>query len=76
MTARKGEPFMDAIQPKTPDEIMKEALVREKQAHDFYQQAAMHCKVQMVRELLEGLQNEESRHIKLIQNMLTKLQIG
>jgi rubrerythrin len=67
---------MDANLHKTPDEILKAALAREKQAHDFYQQAAMHCKVQMVRDLFETLMNEESRHIKLIQGIQAKLQIG
>jgi rubrerythrin len=67
---------METNHLKTPQEILKAALIKEKQAHDFYQETAMHCKIEMVRELLESLANEESRHIKLVQNMLGKLELG
>lgn len=67
---------METVVPKTPIEILKMALAKEQQAHDFYQAASTHCKIQMMRELLETLMNEESRHIKLVQAMITKLQIG
>jgi rubrerythrin len=62
--------------PKTPAEILQAALAREKQAHDFYQDSAMQCKIPMVRELFEALMNEESRHIKLIQGMIAKFEIS
>ena len=67
---------MEITQPKTPTEILRLALDKEKKAHDFYMESAMHCKVQVVRDLLEGLMHEESRHIKLIQGMLARLQNG
>lgn len=67
---------MDANLPKTPGDILKSALIREKSAHDFYEQSAMHCKIPMVRALLESLMNEETHHMKLIQAMITKLELG
>lgn len=67
---------MDAMSPKTPGDILKSALSREKDAHDFYEQSALHCKIPMVRDLLESLMNEETRHMKLIQSMITKIEMG
>jgi len=63
-------------EPRTPAEILKAALAREKAARDFYGNLARSCRVDFVRELLEQLKDEESKHIRLIQNMLTKLSSG
>ena len=66
---------MDTATLKTPADILKAALVKEQQAHDFYEHMGLTCKVEMVVELLDLLKNEESRHLRLIQAMLAKLEI-
>lgn len=67
---------MDPTTLRTPVEILTAALAREKAAHDFYEITSEHCKIDMVRKLLDDLKNEESRHIRLIQTMLTKMELG
>jgi rubrerythrin len=60
----------------TPDQILRKALEMETQAHDFYSGLASGCSVDFVRELLEKLQNEESKHIRMIQDMISRLESG
>jgi rubrerythrin len=60
----------------TPDQILRKALEMETQAHDFYSGLASDCTVNFVRELLEKLQNEESKHMRMIQDMLSRLESG
>jgi len=60
----------------SPDEILKAALEKERQACDFYGNLASGCSVDFVRDLLEKLQNEESRHVKVIEEMIQKLEAG
>lgn len=60
----------------TPDQILRLALEKERQAHDFYEQLGMSCSVDFVQELLLTLQNEESKHMRLIQDMLGRLEAG
>jgi rubrerythrin len=60
----------------TPDEILRLALETETQARDFYERMAVSCSVDFVKELLETLQNEETKHIRMIEHMLTKLESG
>jgi rubrerythrin len=61
---------------KTPAEILGAALAREKEARDFYGDLARQCRVDFVRQLLERLKDEESKHVRLIQDMMTKLSRG
>ena len=65
---------MDQTDLKTPDEILNKALEKETQARDFYAELAAECPVDFVRELLETLQNEEYKHMKMIKNMLGRLE--
>ena len=67
---------MDISALKTPAELLKAALAKEQQAHDFYDHAILQCKLPMVRELLERLKDEESRHIRLVEAMLAKFELG
>lgn len=60
----------------TPDQILKTALQKEMQARDFYAELANQTSVDFVQELLLNLQNEESKHVHLIQNMLGRLESG
>lgn len=63
-------------EPTTPDEILQAALAREEEAHAFYAGLAGRCRIEAVRDLLERLKNEESRHIHLIRDLITKLNLG
>jgi len=60
----------------TPDQILKKALEKEKQACDFYGELALGCTVEFVRDLLEKLRDEESKHVHMIQNMISRLESG
>ena len=61
---------------RTSDQILQLALAKEKEARDFYDEQAAHCRVGFVRNLLEKLKNEESKHIRLVQGLITKLNVG
>jgi rubrerythrin len=60
----------------TPDQILQKALEREKEARDFYAGLASGCTVDFVRDLLEKLRNEESKHVQMIQHMISRLESG
>lgn len=60
----------------TPDEILQAALKMEMQARDFYVELEKNCSVDFVKELLQTLQNEESKHVHLIQKMLGRVEAG
>jgi len=60
----------------TTPEILKEALRRENEARDFYGELAASCHIDFVKELLERLKNEESRHVRWVQDMITRLNAG
>ena len=60
----------------TPDQILQKAMEKETQARDFYAELALTCSVGFVRELLEKLQNEESKHMHMIQDMIGRLESG
>ncbi|MBN1558282.1 MAG: hypothetical protein JW951_09070 [Lentisphaerae bacterium] len=57
-----------------PDAILHKALEKETQARDFYAELAAHTSVDFVRDLLITLQNEESRHMRMIRAMIAKLE--
>jgi rubrerythrin len=58
------------------DEILRRALEKETRARDFYAELAAGTSVDFVKELLVELQNEESGHMRMIQNMLGRLESG
>ena len=58
----------------TPNQILKKALQKEMQARDLYAELAQNTSVGFVKELLETLHNEESKHVHMIQTMLRKLE--
>jgi len=67
---------METSEPMRLDEILQAALAREEEARDFYSSMATGCRVEFVRELLEWLADEESKHVHLIQELITKLSLG
>jgi len=60
----------------TPDEILNAALVKERQSREFYAGLAEQCRIDMVRELLEKLKDEENKHVKMIEAMLAGMRLG
>ena len=60
----------------TPNEILQAALEKETQARDFYEELGKNCSVDFVKELLLTLQNEESKHMHLIQKILKRVDAG
>ena len=69
-------PVMKTLELRTSDQILQGALAKEKEARDFYDEQAARCPVDFVRRLLEKLKDEESKHIRMVQDMITKLSIG
>jgi rubrerythrin len=61
---------------KSADEILQTALRKEKRARDFYDGLVFQCGVEMVRELVERLRDEEAKHVKMIETMLSRLRLG
>ena len=60
----------------TPDEILNAALAKERQAYEFYAGLAEGCRIDFVRKLIETLKNEEHKHVRMVEEMLTKLRLG
>jgi rubrerythrin len=63
-------------EPLMPDAILQEALSREVEARDFYGRLAERTSVTLVRDFLERLKNEESKHVRLVEEMIAKLNLG
>ena len=60
----------------TPDRILQKAMEMETQSRDFYAGLVLTCSVDFVRELVEKLQNEESKHMRMVQEMIERLESG
>ena len=60
----------------TPDEILNAALAKERQSREFYARLADQCRIDMVRKLLERLKDEETKHERMIEDMLGDLRLG
>jgi rubrerythrin len=61
----------------TAEDILKVALAREETAHRFYEGLLeKHSKVEPIRDLLEQLKDEEYRHILMIRDKITQLDLG
>ena len=60
----------------TPDAILRAALEKERAAYAFYTDHAALCRIDMVREFLERLGDEEHKHIRMIEDMLAGMRLG
>ena len=60
----------------TPDKILHAALEKERQARDFYEGLLPACSVGFVKELVEKLMNEESKHIRMVEDIIVRLNLG
>jgi rubrerythrin len=61
---------------KTVDEILRAALAKEQAAFDFYSELLNHTKIDLVRDLVALLKDEEQKHMRLIERKLTELTLG
>ena len=60
----------------TPNQVLEVALGKEEEAHRFYDRLLEECRADTVRELLETLKNEEYKHIRMVEEMITRLNLG
>jgi len=60
----------------TPDEILNAALAKEQQARQFYAGLVDQCQIDMVKQLIERLKDEENKHVKMIEEMMADLRLG
>jgi len=60
----------------TPNQLLQVALGKEEEARRFYDQLLGECRIDMVRDLLERLKSEEHKHMRMIEEMITRLNLG
>jgi rubrerythrin len=60
----------------TPDEVLNAALAKERQSRQFYAGLAERCQIDTVKQLIEKLKDEENKHVKMIEEMLSNLRLG
>jgi rubrerythrin len=60
----------------TLNQLLQIALAKEEEAHRFYDQLLAECRADPVRDLLERLKNEEYKHIRMIEEMIARLNQG
>jgi rubrerythrin len=66
----------DTDKLKTPGDILKKALEKEREAYDFYNSLSQQTKIEMVRRLVDSLKDEEAKHARAIEQMIAKLNRG
>jgi rubrerythrin len=60
----------------TPDEVLNAALAKKHQSRQFYAGLAEQWEIDMVKQLIEKLKDEENKHVKMIEEMLSNLRLG
>jgi rubrerythrin len=60
----------------TPEEILNTALAKEKAAFNHYDRMLKSTNIELIRDLLQELNNEEYEHIKLVENKIRRLNLG
>jgi len=64
----------DMTELNTPMSILKAALKKEKASYRFYDDLLKkHKSIEILREMIEQLREEEYRHIQIIEKKITKL---
>jgi rubrerythrin len=66
----------DNLTVATPRAMLEAALEKEEHAYHFYAGLLTHGPVGLLRELIEGLRDEEYRHIQSVKTMLADLDLG
>ena len=59
-----------------PPRILEAALRKEEASYRFYEGMLRRTNVEFIRELLEELRDEESRHISMIKHKISRLRAG
>ena len=57
----------------TPIDILTAALKKEREAYTFYNQLISSSAVAVVQELLEQLRDEEHKHVRMIEEKISRL---
>ncbi|NIS68709.1 MAG: hypothetical protein GTO12_07060 [Proteobacteria bacterium] len=60
----------------TPEEILSTALKKEKAAFSYYDRMLKSTNIELIRDLLQELKNEEYKHIKMVENKIRRLNLG
>ena len=60
----------------SPMEILQAALKKEEAARRFYDEVATNSHVELVKDLVVELREEENRHVQLIQKKIVQLRLG
>ena len=67
----------DMTELNTPMAILKAALKKEKAAYRFYDNLLKeHKSIEILREMIEQLREEEYRHVQIIEKKIAKLDFG
>jgi len=61
---------------RTPVEILQIALKKEESSFRLYDNMLQETKVGFVRELIERLREEESKHVRMIRQRIARLEMG
>ena len=61
---------------RTPLDVLEFALMKEKEARDFYDALLSHSTAAVLREFAVQLKDEEHRHVRMIEKKLAELRMG
>ncbi len=59
----------------TPGEILNKALAKEKAAFDYYDKMLKSSNIELIRDLLQDLKNEEYKHMKMIETRIARMNL-
>ena len=60
----------------TTEEILNTALAKEKAAFSYYDRMLRSTNIDLIRDLLQELKNEEYKHIKMVETKIRQLNLG
>jgi rubrerythrin len=60
----------------TPEGILRQALAKEREAFSYYDGMLKASSIEIIKDLLQELKNEEYKHIKMIESRLARLAVG
>ena len=61
---------------RTPGELLELALEKEKAAFLFYSNLLNNSRVEMVRDLVAKLKDEEEKHIHMVEKRIAEMNLG
>ena len=60
----------------TSEQILNTALAKERAAFNYYDRMLKSTGIELIQDLLQDLKNEEYKHIKMIETMIRRLNLG